>query len=73
MRAGKRDVIEREERGKAEYEPSSGRRDGARESVAARPYTVIIPTLNAADTLGRQVEAVMSQGQPPEAVIVRVS
>jgi len=70
MHTGNRNVIERPERGKAEYEPPSRRQGGVREPVAARPYTVIIPTLNAADTLGRQVDAVMGQSRPPEAVIV---
>ena len=36
----------------------------------ARPYTVIIPTLNAAKTLKRQIEAVFGQSMPPEEVIV---
>lgn len=38
--------------------------------MTARPYTVIIPTLNAAGTLRRQLEAVLGQSQPPEGVIV---
>lgn len=38
--------------------------------MTARPYTVIIPTLNAAGTLRRQLEAVLGQDMPPEAVIV---
>lgn len=38
--------------------------------MTAQAYTVIIPTLNAAGTLGRQLEAVLGQGLAPEEVIV---
>ena len=38
--------------------------------MTARPYTVIIPTLNAAETLPRQLDAVLGQRPAPEAVIV---
>jgi len=38
--------------------------------MTARAYTVIIPTLNAAGTLQRQLEAVLGQGLAPEEVIV---
>lgn len=38
--------------------------------MTARAYTVIIPTLNAAETLRRQLEVVLGQGMAPEEVIV---
>ena len=38
--------------------------------MTAQAYTVIIPTLNAAGTLERQLEAVLGQGLAPEEVIV---
>lgn len=41
-----------------------------RKHMTSRSYTVIIPTLNAAKTLGQQVEAVMGQSRPPESVVV---
>lgn len=46
-----------------------GRTDNNR-PMTARPYTVIIPVLNAAGTLRRQLEAVLGQSEAPEAVIV---
>lgn len=36
----------------------------------ARRYSVIIPTLNAAGTLRRQLETILSQSLPPEEIIV---
>ena len=33
-------------------------------------YTVIIPTLNAAATIQRQLESLLTQTVPPEAVLV---
>jgi len=38
--------------------------------MTAQAYTVIIPTLNAASTLGRQLEVVLGQELAPEEVIV---
>ena len=38
--------------------------------MTAQAYTVIIPTLNAAGTLGRQLEVVLGQGLAPVEVIV---
>jgi len=38
--------------------------------MTAQAYTVIIPTLNADGTLGRQLEVVLGQGLAPEEVIV---
>ncbi len=63
-------MTERPERRKAEYSPRSGPPAKAGEGVTARAYTAIIPTLNAAQTLARQVGAVLDQSLPPEAVIV---
>ena len=63
-------MTERPERRKAEYCPRPGQPAGARGDGAARAYTVIIPVLNAAQTIARQVGAVLNQSLPPEAVIV---
>ena len=63
-------VTERPERGKAEYASDLKQSGCARGQGTSRRYTAIIPTLNAADTLRRQVQTVLEQSAPPESIIV---
>lgn len=65
-----KNVTERPERGKAEYASDSKRRGCTLGQGSARRYTAIIPTLNAAATLRRQVQAILDQSAPPDAIIV---
>ena len=63
-------VTDRPEHGKAEYASDLVRRDCTRGEGSARRYAAIIPTLNAADTLQRQVQAILEQSVPPDVIIV---
>lgn len=63
-------VTDRPEHGKAEYASDLVRRDCTRGGGAALRYAAIIPTLNAADTLQRQVQAILEQSVPPDVIIV---